>query len=689
MSPDSKTKSSTAADRPPEGIRRGGWRLPVIGLVLLLGGFVLFLIVRGFDPVGRAVNRIMDTVRLQEASAPFWWRGLEALRAWLGGPGAASARDSDPGDELAKLGEPAHPFLLDLAKDDRSAGVRTLAIRVLSEGGATNAWPMLVSILEADPDVDLRAAAAEGLAQLDPVAAEPRLLAALPREARFVAQPEAGIPAPWRRTRALEAIARAVGTVQSTNAVPALLDVLAKVPAPEVESCLANALGVLEDMRAAPALRQLLNSTNKAVRFAAVQALGQLQDREAAPALMALISGVLTNDATLPARAGPAGWPGPAPGTPGSAPMPPGGAGDHRSDLLVLAGALGTIGDQRATPLLLQALTNMVEDHELTQFIEAFTSLRDPRAVPALKALLTARPAVARQAADALVTLGQNSLVAELTSLLHSFERDKRIAAATALAYIGDKTVLTNLLGEWAGGASSDRRLQVAEALGVIGDASAVPALAEALQDPEEDLRTQAVWSLGHVGDPAGVPWLLQALGDTNFSVRFAAAFSLVGLTNQALMPALQKLLADPEPRVSTAAACSLAFHGSDGVLPQLSIAARHRDDWQRFAAATLFLRLNTAESRQRLAKMSGDQNKYLQDYVRAGLAHGPGPALTNLLRRGSADFRHYAARMLLFFEDPAALPALRDALQDSRAEVRVAARIAIRRLERGRDPGR
>jgi HEAT repeat protein len=46
-------------------------------------------------------------------------------------------------------------------------------------------------------------------------------------------------------------------------------------------------------------------------------------------------------------------------------------------------------------------------------------------------------------------------------------------------------------------------------------------------------------------------------------------------------------------------------------------------------------------------------------------------------------EFRSYAARVLLFMQDPGALAALEEARTDKDATVRMAARVGVRRLRR------
>ena len=50
--------------------------------------------------------------------------------------------------------------------------------------------------------------------------------------------------------------------------------------------------------------------------------------------------------------------------------------------------------------------------------------------------------------------------------------------------------------------------MDAAIALGKLGDSRAVPALIEALSDPESIVFSWAAWSLGEIGDPRALPYL-------------------------------------------------------------------------------------------------------------------------------------------------------------------------------------
>ena len=82
------------------------------------------------------------------------------------------------------------------------------------------------------------------------------------------------------------------------------------------------------------------------------------------------------------------------------------------------------------------------------------------------------------------------------------------------------------------------------KALGRIGDRAAVPALIEALRDPDEDVRTDAAEALSALADPrAAGPLMESLLGDPCDDVKLNAIAALARLRDPKLTPWLIRLL--------------------------------------------------------------------------------------------------------------------------------------------------
>jgi hypothetical protein len=126
--------------------------------------------------------------------------------------------------------------------------------------------------------------------------------------------------------------------------------------------------------------------------------------------------------------------------------------------------------------------------------------------------------------------LGDEDSAKALPKLLGALaDKDPRIrgAAAEALGEVGDASAVEPLGKMLSGDADSDVREAAAEALGEIGSPNAVPALRAGLKDADEDVREAVVDALGSIGGPDAERVLRQALSDPDEDVRDAAAAAL------------------------------------------------------------------------------------------------------------------------------------------------------------------
>lgn len=179
---------------------------------------------------------------------------------------------------------------------------------------------------------------------------------------------------------------------------------------------------------------------------------------------------------------------------------------------------------------------------------------------PQTKALLqqfSAAPQFWQQAqiGERLVEQGDKSAIPVLLPLLRAPSRDLRINAARVLAGLGDDRGLfavlavledksprpttmlaSNGINFDVNGQIEQDRYRAAQALAVIGDARARPALEKALGDPVIDY--QAAIMLGHLGDKRAIPALVAALKradsaapkSPNTEMKLWAAYGLLAL---------------------------------------------------------------------------------------------------------------------------------------------------------------
>ncbi len=134
---------------------------------------------------------------------------------------------------------------------------------------------------------------------------------------------------------------------------------------------------------------------------------------------------------------------------------------------------------------------------------------------------------------EKLAALNDKSVVPAMLALLKSADRAERCNAGFVLARLGEERGLLAILAElqdrqprptrgescsdcktdYSPGQIQQDRYYAAHVLGKIGDARAVPALIETLQD--EALNYQAASVLGRLGDARAIPALLAALEET------------------------------------------------------------------------------------------------------------------------------------------------------------------------------
>ena len=145
-------------------------------------------------------------------------------------------------------------------------------------------------------------------------------------------------------------------------------------------------------------------------------------------------------------------------------------------------------------------------------------------------------------------------------------------------------------------------RWTAAEALGKIGDPSAVPALTGALQDEDQIIRWQCAKALGRIGDPSAVPALVVLLKREEVaSVRWYSVEALAGICSLEKTPAQIRAMAvpaliqvmndDPDYHNRGEAAFALGKIGGDQAEAALRDAAQRPDcHWYVRRCAELLL---------------------------------------------------------------------------------------------------
>lgn len=369
-----------------------------------------------------------------------------------------------------------------------------------SQSQPTGAVVALVATL-ADPSPGVRLAAAEALGSLQDTAAVRALMRALRTDD----------DAEVRR-----AAAHALGEIEDPTAIPALGEALARDPDPEVRLMATWALGEIEDPRAIQPLGAALRDRDYRIRLAAIHALGEIEDPRAidvvAPAL---------HDTSAEIRQR-AAW------------------------------ALGEIEDRRAVQPLAQALRRDANATVRRTAAWALGEIEDPSAVDALgEALDDQELEVRRAVIQALGEIEDARAVPALARALRDDDVEIRRRAAWALGEIESRDAVEPLTAA-AQDADAGVRERVVWALGEIEDPRAAAALAAALSDASLNVRRRAAWALGEITLTSAPEALIRALQDQDLQVRRAAAHALGDIEDPAAVPGLAALLRDPASDTET-----------------------------------------------------------------------------------------------------------------------------------------
>ena len=122
-------------------------------------------------------------------------------------------------------------------------------------------------------------------------------------------------------------------------------------------------------------------------------------------------------------------------------------------------------------------------------------------------------------------TLRQQKDIPSLIRALRYDDPEVQISAAQALGALGTDSVNKLILA--LDDRNRDVRLGIIEALSVIGDQQAVPALVGLLRDKSSEVRWEAAIALGEIGGPEVYSPLKSALFDPDRYVRYGAASAL------------------------------------------------------------------------------------------------------------------------------------------------------------------
>jgi HEAT repeat protein len=248
--------------------------------------------------------------------------------------------------------------------------------------------------------------------------------------------------------------------------------------------------------------------------------------------------------------------------------------------------------------------------------------------------------------------LEERADVKGLIAALRNRDPGVQYEAVEALGRLGNPSAVPALMGALTGDQYSGIRWKAAEALAKIGT-PAVPSLLAVLDHPDEDIRWKAAVTLGEIGDTRAISPLVELLGDKDRFVRSRAAYAL-GLIGA---PAVETL--------------------KDAV-------SRGDTDFRKGAVAALG-KVDDPSATEALVPALGDPSPEIrQDAISALTARGPGavPALAPALCDPDPRKRKGAAQALAGTGDPGARAALENALISADPETKEVLSSALREMD-------
>jgi len=377
------------------------------------------------------------------------------------------------------------------------------------------------------------------------------------------ADPEARV----RRRAAL-----AAGRVGLPESVPALTGLL-KDPEFEVRQMAAFSLGLLGDLSARPALIEALADAHPIVQGRSAEALSRLGQGDDGAAVAAMIrrhldAGVIRDLQADDER-----------------------VGQEPADAVRLG--LLALGRLKAYDALASVALGPdgLPISSWWPLAVALQQLGDPRAIPALRAMLATPSRYARTVAiQGLGALAAREAVSDLLKILTAVPTDQGVAveSARALRKIGDGQAAPALLAFASDSRSDPRfRLEAIDALGGMPPvAGTVDALLDLLSEADPNVRAASFSALARLDPDSFISAIANIDADPHWTVRAAQSEALATIEPLRAIPALLARTQDPDQRVVARVMASLAATGSQDAVAPLTDALAAEDLVVRAEAA-------------------------------------------------------------------------------------------------------
>ena len=416
-------------------------------------------------------------------------------------------------------------------------------------------------------------------------------------------------------------VAKALERIASVDVLPALARASTD-DSPAVAEIAVKALAKIRDPGSVRALEAALNHPEEKVRVASVMSLGRIgtvasravllaalehryEDvRRSAPHAVAAddpdvvraLAEVLRKDNALRVRSAAASALGKVPSAQAAKALAQGAKETTDESLLAtITRALLQHDDAAVVEPLCRALgtlqagaSNSSPRRMREDLVRHLGGLRDPRAVPALAAEMNSKSSCRILAVRALAKIRHASAAHALAATLRkSIGTDASMTRETvdALGHVGDPSaveILTTLIDH------NETKLayRAIEGLGQIGDPAAVEPLLTLLKVGARGNHNMVYWALGVLGDKRALEPLLRAAGRRANPYLYYAATALGRLGDPAATETLLAMLKSSQPADRAAAIRALAAIGEPAAVDRALAMLKHKSTYILQAAA-------------------------------------------------------------------------------------------------------
>jgi HEAT repeat protein len=250
-----------------------------------------------------------------------------------------------------------------------------------------------------------------------------------------------------------------------------------------------------------------------------------------------------------------------------------------------------------------------------------------------------------------------------LIAQLNAADPALRGAVAEALGLSGNHAVLPALLQHLRDGGSSGADIlagdRIAEAIGRLGDPTAIPDLRAALSDSREAVRERAAYGLGLLRAEQAVPELADTLRKDSATVAERAALALANIGTPAALSALVAPLSDAESTPARHAAMTGLEQAGVAAAPQLTAAMGSSDAALRGNAAEMLGWTHPDSATPKLAAALHDGDPAVRSQAAWALG-----------QIGTLEARQALQQAALIEKDPATRTSTLQALAEARATV-------------------